>query len=136
MNSKAAIYGHRSAMRTELAIRFTSPSFMDTRIVAIGIALSYCWESPKPQEFGTAGQNWKDIGWRVRVRFTELLHKLRPNEHVELLRPALPAKYSPLQQTRLEQHIEKDVTIPETDRTAIVCARRGQGLFRDRVAQI
>jgi hypothetical protein len=162
-------------------------SFMDTRIVALGIALSYCWESPKPQEFGAAGQNWEDIGWRVRVRFTELLHKLRPKDHIELLRTALPNKYSPLQpngnglqsvyltevppllaellvgligqevepikiaassvsplpaddlemwETRLEQHIEKDVTIPETDRTAIVRARRGQGLFRDRVAQI
>jgi hypothetical protein len=26
-------------------------SFMDTRILAIGIAQSYCWESPKPLEF-------------------------------------------------------------------------------------
>lgn len=162
-------------------------SFMDTRIVAIGIALSYCWESPKPQEFGTAGQNWEDIGWRVKIKFSELLHKLRPKDHIELLRTALPNKYSPLQpngnglqsvyltevppllaellvgligqevepikiaassvsplpaddlemwETRLEQHIEKDVAISETDRTAIVRARRGQGLFRDRVAQI
>jgi hypothetical protein len=27
-------------------------SFMDTRILAVGIAQSYCWESPKPEEFG------------------------------------------------------------------------------------
>jgi putative restriction endonuclease len=26
-------------------------SFVDTRIVAIGIAESYCYESPKPEEF-------------------------------------------------------------------------------------
>ena len=45
-------------------------SFVDTRLVAIGIAQSYCWESPKPSEFGTAGQNWEDMGWRVRVAFT------------------------------------------------------------------
>lgn len=30
-------------------------SFVDTRIAAIGIAESYCWESPKPIEFGSAG---------------------------------------------------------------------------------
>lgn len=48
----------------------------------------------------------------------------------------LPADDLDIWETRLEQHIEKDVSIPETDRTAIVCARRGQGLFRDRVAQI
>src|SRR3982750_1519858 len=30
-------------------------SFMDTRILAIGIAQSYCLEGPKPLEFGTSG---------------------------------------------------------------------------------
>ena len=30
-------------------------SFVDTRIAAIGIAESYCYESPKPEEFGGAG---------------------------------------------------------------------------------
>lgn len=34
-------------------------SFMDTRIQAMGIAQSYCWESPKPIEFGSAGSNWE-----------------------------------------------------------------------------
>src|SRR5262245_6833060 len=46
-------------------------SFVDTRIFAVGIAQSYCWESPKPLEFGNAGQNWENIGWRVKVDFTE-----------------------------------------------------------------
>ena len=72
-------------------------SFVDTRLVAIGIAQSYCWESPKPSEFGTAGQNWEDVGWRVRVAFTQLLHQVRPKDHIDVLRPLLPAKYSPLQ---------------------------------------
>ena len=30
-------------------------SFMDTRILAIGVAQSFSWECPKPQEFGNAG---------------------------------------------------------------------------------
>jgi hypothetical protein len=29
-------------------------SFRDTRIAALGTARSYCYESPKPTEFGTA----------------------------------------------------------------------------------
>ena len=33
-------------------------SFRDTRIAALGIARSYCYESPKPTEFGTAGSYW------------------------------------------------------------------------------
>jgi putative restriction endonuclease len=47
-------------------------SFKDTFICAIGTAQSYCWESPKPLEFGNAGQNWENVGWKVTVRFTEL----------------------------------------------------------------
>jgi putative restriction endonuclease len=72
-------------------------SFIDTRIPAVGIAESYCWESPKPVEFGNSGQNWEDIGWRVKVRFTELANRVRPKDHIEILRPLLPDKYSPLQ---------------------------------------
>jgi hypothetical protein len=72
-------------------------SFMDTRIPAIGIAQSYCWESPKPAEFGTAGQNWENVGWKVTVLFSVLKKQIRPKEHIDILRPLLPPKYSPLQ---------------------------------------
>src|SRR5690242_16688417 len=71
-------------------------SFVDTLIPAIGIAQSYCFESPKPEEFGTAGTNWENIGWRVRVAFTRLANRIRPKDHIELLRRLLPDKYSPL----------------------------------------
>jgi putative restriction endonuclease len=72
-------------------------SFMDTRILAVGIAQSYCWESPKPLEFGNAGQNWENIGWKVKVTFRELASKVRPKDHIDILRPLLPERYSPLQ---------------------------------------
>lgn len=168
-------------------------SFVDTRIAAVGIAQSYCWESPKPQEFGGAGQNWENVGWKVRVNFTTLLNRIRPKDHMSVLKSLLPTKYSPLQpngngiqsvylaeisdtfaevvvgligqealpviagarlnapimknplrlgddldywEHRLEQTVEQDATIPETDREAIIRARRGQGLFKERVSQI
>ena len=72
-------------------------SFNDTRIQAIGIAQSYCWENPKPTEFGNAGQNWENIGWKVTVQFTELINHVRPKNHIGLLGPLLPKKYAPLQ---------------------------------------
>lgn len=72
-------------------------SFIDTRIAAIGVAQSYCWENPKPAEFGSAGQNWENIGWKVSVKFTELENKIRPKDHIGVLRPLLPERYSPLQ---------------------------------------
>ena len=71
-------------------------SFVETRIFAVGIAQSYCWESPKPLEFGTAGQNWENIGWKVKVNFAQLANQIRLKDHIQLLRPLLPDKYSPL----------------------------------------
>lgn len=168
-------------------------SFVDTRLAAIGIARSYCWESPKPTEFGQAGQNWENVGWKVRIKFSELLNKIRPKDHIDVLRPLMPDRYSPLQQTgngkqsvylteipqpfaevlagliggearllmsaveiapdatdrplpsgddldvwehRLEDQIAVDTSITDTDREAIIRARHGQGLFKQRVMQI
>src|SRR5665811_1939636 len=162
-------------------------SFMDTRILAVGIAQSYCWESPKPLEFGNAGQNWENIGWKVKVNFTELANKVRPKDHIEILRSLLPERYSPLQpngnglqsvylteiptalaevligligqemspitilatkvrpvstddldswERKIEQVVIDDTSIPETERLAIIRARKGQGLFKERVGKI
>jgi hypothetical protein len=72
-------------------------SFVDTRIAAIGIATSYCWECPKPAEFGSTGEYWENVGWRVTVSFTTLLNRVRPKDHMEVLRSVLPERYSPLQ---------------------------------------
>jgi hypothetical protein len=162
-------------------------SFMDTRILAVGSAQSFCWESPKPLEFGNAGQNWENIGWKVKVHFTQLANKIRPKDHIEILRPLLPERYSPLQpngnglqsvyltelpaplaevlmgliggeiapiaaaahnvkplpaddleffERKLEQELASDPNIEETERLAIIRARNGQGLFKDRVSNI
>jgi putative restriction endonuclease len=156
-------------------------SFMDTRILAIGIAQSYSWENPKPLEFGNAGQNRENIGWKVKVNFTELANEVRPKDHIDVLRPLLPQRYSPLQpngnglqsvyltevptplaevlsgligqevvplalaahevkpvsaddldfwERKLEQEVANDPAVPETDRVALVRARKGQGLFK------
>jgi hypothetical protein len=165
-------------------------SFADTKILAIGVVQSYCFESPKPLEFGSAGQNWENVGWKVNVDFTRLLNQVRPKDNFDLVRKALPTRYSPLQQNgngiqsiyltevpenlaavlgaligaefhaiqsgvdreikipmwagddldvweqRLEKVVETDQNIRETAREAIIRARRGQGLFKQRVSQI
>jgi putative restriction endonuclease len=162
-------------------------SFVDTRILAIGIAQSYCWESPKPLEFGAAGENWENIGWRVKVDFTKLVNRVRPKDHIDILRPLLPEKYSPLQHSgnglqsvyltavpetlaevllgiigqeaapltlaardvkpiptddlefwerKQEQYVVDDPTINSTERLALITARKGQGLFKERVSKI
>ena len=168
-------------------------SFCDTRIAALGIVSGYCRESPKPEEFGTAGTNWSQIGWRVGVRWQRLSNSIRPKDHIARLRPDLASKYAPLTpdgnglqsvylteisrglaaalfsligaeayrvadvgqdvsrverdspaperdieewERRVEAAIDSDAAIPQTEKTALVQARRGQGLFRDNVRSI
>jgi putative restriction endonuclease len=162
-------------------------SFVDTQIAAIGIAKSYCWECPKPDEFGSVGQYWERIGWKVNVSFSTLLNKIRPKDHMAVLKNVLPDRYSPLQRNgngvqsiylvelsedfaevlrgligpeanvsftavsiepggigddldlweiKIEQQIESDPSVKDTERDAIVRARRGQGLFKQRVMRI
>jgi len=175
------------------AMREVSPgdvvfAFFNTFIAAIGMARSYCWESPKPLEFGSTGQNWSGVGWKVRVHFHRLVNHVRPKDHIDVLRPLLPEHYGPLQESgngkqgvylaeitsafadvlagiigveaqtlikglqiaapkqanddldywehKIESSIDGDVSIPVTEREAIIRARRGQGLFKQRVMEI
>lgn len=168
-------------------------SFCDTRIAALGIVSGYCRESPKPEEFGNAGTNWSQIGWRVGVRWQRLSNAIRPKDHIARLRPDLASKYAPLTpegnglqsvyltqvsatlaatlfgligreaagvadvgqevsrierdspepeqdieewERRVEVAIVTDPVMRETERTALVQARRGQGQFRDNVRSI
>jgi putative restriction endonuclease len=169
-------------------------SFCDAKIAALGIARSHCYECPKPAEFGSAGMNWSEVGWKVDVTYQELNHRIRPAEHMLLLAPLLSTKYSPLLpngrgnqgvylaeipaalcnalqsligteasvtrsvadsmgvyeltqpsvpdqdrdiwESHLRAEVEQNTTLPVTERQAIVMSRRGQGLFRQRVAMI
>ncbi len=168
-------------------------SFYNTRVAALGIVSGYCRESPKPEEFGTAGANWSQIGWRVSVRWQRLSNAIRPKDHIARLRSELASKYAPLTpkgnglqsvyltqvsaglasalfaligeeassvadvghqvskierdspaperdieewERRVEVAIAADPAIRETEKTALVQARRGQGVFRDNVRSI
>lgn len=73
-------------------------SFCDAQIKAVGVATGRAEDAPQP-DFGNAGSNWSNEGWLVPVEFRELRNPFRPKDHIELLRPYLPAKYSPLQQS-------------------------------------
>lgn len=158
-------------------------SYAGSQIRAVGIAVSTAFESPKPQEFGSAGAVWADLGWRVEVDFKELAksERVRPKDFLNELLPLRPEKYSPIQENgnsltaylfeipeafahvilskvesavdyefgrtlqrndldlrrigedKLEQFLKR-APIEETDRTALIAARRGQGRFREGVS--
>jgi putative restriction endonuclease len=168
-------------------------SFSDTRIAALGIVSGYCREAPQPEEFGTAGLNWSQIGWKVDVRWQRLDNPVRPKDHIQILRSLLPGRYSPLTpagnglqsvyltevsaplaaqlfriigspasrvqdtaekihsaeraspapeidiedwEQRVETSLVLDTAIPETEKSALIRARRGQGKFRENVRSI
>jgi len=179
-------------------MRIVSPgdvafSFVDTRIHALGRVISYCYEFPKPTEFGSTGEYWANVGWRVDVAWERLTHRVRPKDFKEQLAPHLPQKYSPLRpngdglqsvylaevpapmaavlnarigpeavafltrgherasidddlsqfldhkerwEDQIAQGILVDPAVRDTDRDALVRARRGQGEFRRRVAAV
>jgi putative restriction endonuclease len=73
-------------------------SFCDTRIKSIGVATGRAQTGPKP-DFGNAGANWSQEGWFVPVDYCVLNEQIRPKDHIPILRPFLPARYSPLQAT-------------------------------------
>ena len=73
-------------------------SFCDTRIKAIGVITGGAQTGPKP-DFGNAGMNWSKEGWFVPVDYCGLSNQIRPKDHAAILRPFLPAKYSPLQES-------------------------------------
>jgi putative restriction endonuclease len=70
-------------------------AFHDTRIKAIGIATASALPCPKP-DFGQEGVHWDSEGWLVEVQFTELVKPVRIREHMDLVGPTLPKKYSPV----------------------------------------
>ena len=72
-------------------------SFANGLIRAIGFVNSYCYEFPKPTEFGNVGSNWGNVGWRLDVSYKEIINPIRPKDYIEIIRPLLPNKYSPLQ---------------------------------------
>jgi hypothetical protein len=43
-----------------------------------------------------AGEQWASTGWRLHVAFASLPNAVVPRAHVDLLRPLLPTRYSPI----------------------------------------
>lgn len=152
-------------------------SFANTYIQAIGVAYGEAIEAEKPPAFGKAGDSWAQVGWKVPVDFVRLDAPIQPKNHMNILGPVLPAKYSPirvdgtgnqqyffpvpedmaftllnllgnprlpdpgelippidaLSLTRDDQDIVVEPTLTDTEKSTLIQARRGQGLFRSRV---
>jgi predicted restriction endonuclease len=164
--------------------------YWETAIRAHGTIRSHGYDAPKPDEFGEAGRNWSQIGYRADVDYWQLEIALRPKDEWLEIQPLLPGKYSPLhavtgkglqsvylaalptalgeliqqlltargntvrvadtiavsfksqeqtERERWEQHEIQSLVaaeIGETEREAIIRARKGQGRFRENIATV
>lgn len=72
-------------------------SYADGQIGAIGQIIESATVSPKPTEFGSVGDYWSNEGWLVDVQFSTASRPIRPKDHLQAIRPYLPAIYSPIQ---------------------------------------
>jgi putative restriction endonuclease len=166
-------------------------SFRKQVIAAIGFALSYGYECPKPTEFGTIGPNWGAVGWRVDVRYTPVHKRVlpkrahgharatarralrtlqvtgeglqsvylteisrdfagalagligpeiqldsQPAEPVESTTHLLPARGIDEWEDQFQRAVLDDGGLTETARTALIKARRGQGIFKQNVMRV
>ena len=71
-------------------------SYANGRISQIGLVETAAIAATKPPEFGTAGENWSQEGWLVRVNWQPLRQALVPKTFFELLQPLLPERHSPI----------------------------------------
>jgi hypothetical protein len=71
-------------------------SYAKGRISQLGLVETPAVTAAKPPEFGSAGVNWSQEGWLVRVNWQPLRQALVPQTFFELLQPLLPERHSPI----------------------------------------
>jgi hypothetical protein len=134
-------------------------SYANGRISQIGLVETAAITASKPPEFGSAGENWSQEGWLVRVNWQPLRQALVPQTFFELLQPLLPERHSPISTStgrgnqgvylaglsetlgllllKLLDDMQRLREVPSsTERDALTKARLGQGLFRHRVSEV
>ncbi len=161
-------------------------SYAEQAVRFVGRVADFAFTARKPEEFGSVGSNWSQVGWLLPVFWTPLSKPVRPKLIASQIAPLLPAKYSPLQANgsgnqkaylaeidqdlfevvtahtsfdalalrsgggnslvyevakelmddAVERAIAADLTLADTERQAVVAARRGQGRFRANVEAV
>jgi len=62
----------------------------------VGVVEHSAIKAPKPTSFGSTGENWGDTGSRLPVAWSRVPNPVSTIDSIDLLRPLLPEKYSPI----------------------------------------
>lgn len=71
-------------------------SYANRVVAAVGRVAEFAFTAPKPSEFGNTGAYWLNEGWLLPVYWTPLVPAVHPKALIDVLRPSLPRKYSPI----------------------------------------
>ena len=71
-------------------------AFYQSKVQSIGIVMHPAVTSPKPEDFGSSGDYWANIGWMVAVSWMPLPKPMAPKEYIQSLVSLLPQKHSPI----------------------------------------
>jgi putative restriction endonuclease len=74
--------------------------YWQSAVRARGTLRSFGYDAPKLDQFGEAGRNWSQIGYRADVEYTPLRSPVRPRDEWFRIKPLLPTKHSPLHRER------------------------------------
>jgi hypothetical protein len=74
-------------------------SYAKGALQGFGVARTHCYTSPQPDEFGHIGQAWNQVGWRVDIDFQKFTEPIFPKQHMQVIGPNLPERYSPIRQS-------------------------------------
>ena len=82
-------------------LRVASPgdgilSYANDFVSYIGNVEDFAFPSPRPKEFGRAGEVWANDGWLLPVSWQETRKEVRPRDIFDQFQSYLPMKYSPL----------------------------------------
>ena len=71
-------------------------SYARQKVAYVGVVRRSAVVAPKPESFGTAGENWSIVGWFLPVEWQPLAPPFRPRQRIRELRPLLPPSHSPI----------------------------------------
>lgn len=72
-------------------------SYAEGRVGRVGVVADFAISAPKPEEFGSVGAYWDEVGWLVPVQWLDVQLDVRPKDLLARLAPLLPNNYSPIQ---------------------------------------